>query len=521
MSIDKRPLKAFVRFDGTGRIVPSSLILRRKKPKVGNWVEIPAYECCNPAPPDVLTRTLCAQITYSDGFIESILFVFSETIDGRDVYTRIFNYSEIDYSGYVCRYDSELETYVIYYVYGYSEGNFEYLYFTGENQFPNSPLDVTGWVTNGEYVDPETIFNIFECAEPEFARFDVTADWSLTTPVVVDETSFRTFLESGSDGDGNLNRFINLRIRNFSLSGGRLQCDLKAYTEYVGLSSINVTQFNSVGGYNNIFSSISLSYNQITSFDPNTALPSSLLGLSLNNNQIVTFDPSIALPSSLQQLNFNSNQIVTFNPTLPLPNSLKELYLDDNQIVTFDPTLPLPSSLIYLGLGSNQIVTFNPTLPLPNSLFELDLNSNQIVTFDSTLPLPSSLIVLRLSDNQIVTFNPSIPLPSSLFGLLISGNQIVTFDPSIPLPNSLVNLILENNQIVTFNPTLPLPNSLVNLYLQDNQMTTAGYTGSEPWANAMTVIPSRGNVYFNANINSVSGTNLETILTAKGWTVTA
>ena len=42
-----RPLKAYVRFDGTGRIVPSSLILRRKKPKVGKWVEIPAYECCN------------------------------------------------------------------------------------------------------------------------------------------------------------------------------------------------------------------------------------------------------------------------------------------------------------------------------------------------------------------------------------------------------------------------------------------------------------------------------------------
>ena len=43
-----RPLKAYVRFDGTGRIVPSSLILRRKMPKVGKWVEIPAYQCCNP-----------------------------------------------------------------------------------------------------------------------------------------------------------------------------------------------------------------------------------------------------------------------------------------------------------------------------------------------------------------------------------------------------------------------------------------------------------------------------------------
>lgn len=41
-------LKAYVRFDGSGRIVPSSLILQRFKPKDGNWQEIEAYECCNP-----------------------------------------------------------------------------------------------------------------------------------------------------------------------------------------------------------------------------------------------------------------------------------------------------------------------------------------------------------------------------------------------------------------------------------------------------------------------------------------
>ena len=56
-TIDNRPLKAYVRFDGTGRIVPSSLILRRKKPKVGKWVEIPAYECCNYVPTSTTTST--------------------------------------------------------------------------------------------------------------------------------------------------------------------------------------------------------------------------------------------------------------------------------------------------------------------------------------------------------------------------------------------------------------------------------------------------------------------------------
>ena len=46
-SINPRPLKAYVRFDGSGRIVAGSLILRKNKPKVGKWKEIPAYECCN------------------------------------------------------------------------------------------------------------------------------------------------------------------------------------------------------------------------------------------------------------------------------------------------------------------------------------------------------------------------------------------------------------------------------------------------------------------------------------------
>jgi hypothetical protein len=52
MSISKK-LKAYVRFDGSGRVVAGSLILRKAAPKVGRWQEIVANECCAPnsAPP--------------------------------------------------------------------------------------------------------------------------------------------------------------------------------------------------------------------------------------------------------------------------------------------------------------------------------------------------------------------------------------------------------------------------------------------------------------------------------------
>jgi hypothetical protein len=46
-SNNNNKLKAFVRFDGSGRVVSSSLIVQAFKPKVGNYKEIDAKECCN------------------------------------------------------------------------------------------------------------------------------------------------------------------------------------------------------------------------------------------------------------------------------------------------------------------------------------------------------------------------------------------------------------------------------------------------------------------------------------------
>lgn len=47
MATNKRLLKCFVRYDGQGRLVSSSLIWRQKMPKVGKWQEIAGYQCCN------------------------------------------------------------------------------------------------------------------------------------------------------------------------------------------------------------------------------------------------------------------------------------------------------------------------------------------------------------------------------------------------------------------------------------------------------------------------------------------
>jgi len=63
MANNQKKLKAFVRYDGSGRVVAGSLILRKNKPRVGRWQEIPAYECCNDVP-TVLTVDVSLPMTY-------------------------------------------------------------------------------------------------------------------------------------------------------------------------------------------------------------------------------------------------------------------------------------------------------------------------------------------------------------------------------------------------------------------------------------------------------------------------
>lgn len=306
-------LKAFVRYDGSGRIVPSSVILAANKPKVGNWKEIDANKCCNYAPP-----------------------------------TNPFN-------------------------------------------------------------------------------FDITANWSLTTPSVVDESSFRTFLESGEDGEGNINSLTDVVITDFSLVGNRLTCNLTANTGFgdLYLSYMDITDITSFGNLQ-IIESLYLYGNNILSVD-NTTWPIGVANLDLSNNSIISVD-NVTWPSTING---------------------------------------------YLALSANLLTSVNDVI------------------------WPSSLQTLYVANNSINSFNPSTPLPSGIISIYLSYNPLTYFHPNIPLPDSINHLQLNNNQI-----------------------TAVGYTASEPWANAMSVIPGRGNVYFNNNVDSVSGTNLETVLIAKGWAVT-
>jgi len=102
MGSNKRDLKAYVRYDGSGRVVAGSLVLRRQKPKVGKWKEIQGYQCCNQNQSPVLVDILDSfpigassiRVAPDNGnFFQPIVSYTNETTADIDALAALFNAS--------------------------------------------------------------------------------------------------------------------------------------------------------------------------------------------------------------------------------------------------------------------------------------------------------------------------------------------------------------------------------------------------------------------------------------------
>ena len=83
MATNNRPLKAYVRYDGSGRAVSSSLIWRKNKPKVGNWKEVQGYECCDTFQCNLSPVTLSfniIEVNFSDQILFNLICNGNSTI---------------------------------------------------------------------------------------------------------------------------------------------------------------------------------------------------------------------------------------------------------------------------------------------------------------------------------------------------------------------------------------------------------------------------------------------------------
>ena len=84
-----RDLKAFVRYDGSGRVVAGSLIFRKKKPTIGNFQQVQSFQCCNVDQTPVLVDTseLSYPLTYASIEVGADNGDFFQKIDSYTIET--------------------------------------------------------------------------------------------------------------------------------------------------------------------------------------------------------------------------------------------------------------------------------------------------------------------------------------------------------------------------------------------------------------------------------------------------
>jgi hypothetical protein len=80
MATNKRDLKSYVRYDGSGRVIPGSNVLRKNMPKVGKWKQTQGYECCE----DILPSN-CIQFVVDTR--DGSLTFFADIISSIEEYT--------------------------------------------------------------------------------------------------------------------------------------------------------------------------------------------------------------------------------------------------------------------------------------------------------------------------------------------------------------------------------------------------------------------------------------------------
>ena len=160
-------LKAWLRYDGTGRVVTAGPILQANKPKVGNWRQMNADLCCNPSGSTTTTTTAVpatTSTTTTSGNLPTpyILAVGqnAETACGETQF-ETFYFAVAPGEGQVAYLDGAL---TIPYTFGYINRSGDLYYTNGQGvmQFINNCFFIT--TTTTTTVAPTSVYRVSQIA---------------------------------------------------------------------------------------------------------------------------------------------------------------------------------------------------------------------------------------------------------------------------------------------------------------------------------------------------------------------
>jgi hypothetical protein len=322
--------------------------------------------------------------------------------------------------------------------------------------------------------------------------------------LILDNNQFFSF-----DGSSLTSSISYISLQNNPLQSfptGISQCTYLGglFLQNTNMTNCNVNTAGLVG-----LTSLDLSYCNIVNL--NIEDSGNITNLQANNNKLQKL--TFSNVSLINTMNLSFNPIVSFDTDLKTytPNLYNLSYSNWTSIESWTASIPTP--LNYIFLNSTPLKYFNPNGGL-NEIFYLYLPDNKLSSFDVDLTGNAYLTDLILSNNLITEWNQSLGNVMSNFvlGQNVSLKTVVTNIPSTLNTLDLVNCSI--NSVLLTGTKIPNTLSLTN-----NEMTTASWNAMNPWA--LTLTPGSGTFNASGNVNTITGTTLQTTLVSKGVTVNA
>jgi hypothetical protein len=205
-------------------------------------------------------------------------------------------------------------------------------------------------------------------------------------------------------------------------------------------------------------------------------------------------------------------------------NGLSNITVDDFSLSENRLQCNLSASVVeQYALDGLNVTQLNKIGNIIDENFEYMYFYNNNFIYDPKVVIKASKLIIQ-NNNTPYSFNPTLPLYEQTTTLQIINDSINGFNPTLPLPSNLMYLELDNNSNLsssTFCNTNSLPITLTSIKLNNCSFTLADYSNLESWANAQPSFTNTCIVNLEANIDSVSGTNLESILISKNCNVIA
>jgi Leucine-rich repeat (LRR) protein len=150
--------------------------------------------------------------------------------------------------------------------------------------------------------------------------------------------------------------------------------------------------------------------------------------LDVSYNSLTSFDPGEPLSSTITYIDFSYNQITDFSPAFPLPPNLTTLYLTGNGMTSFNPG-SLPSSLSTLYLNENDwSAGFSTTATIPAIMFDFEFSNSNMTSssYTATQAWANTVTINTVSGGIYFTPNPGDVIGTPLETILTDRGWFVS-----------------------------------------------------------------------------------------------